>query len=169
MRESRVYSSIAFRLVLSMVLQAQRKNLSSSNVLPCLPLKITPAKSRAAASLLVKGGTLVSEPCQKCSGVQVRFGDKTTCINCGNMENSGSAQNKVGPDKAQVVFGPGQLISAASLIEEKIALACKRNKARERRFDANAEGQSSRDLSPDLRKDKEPNHITSGIYLRVGR
>jgi UPF0148 protein len=80
------------------------------------------SKIKAAASLLVKGGTLVSEPCQKCSGVQVRFGDKTTCINCGNMENSGSAQNKAEPDKAQVVLGPGQLISAASLIEEKIAL-----------------------------------------------
>jgi hypothetical protein len=38
------------------------------------------------------------------------------------MENSGPAQNKAEPDKAQVVLGPGQLISAASLIEGKIAL-----------------------------------------------
>lgn len=41
------------------------------------------AKIKSAASILLKGGTLVSEQCQKCGGVQVRFGGKTTCINCG--------------------------------------------------------------------------------------
>lgn len=41
------------------------------------------SKIKSAASILLKGGTLVSEQCQKCGGVQVRFGGKTTCINCG--------------------------------------------------------------------------------------
>ena len=40
-------------------------------------------KIKSAASILLKGGTLVSEQCQKCGGVQVRFGGKTVCINCG--------------------------------------------------------------------------------------
>jgi uncharacterized Zn finger protein (UPF0148 family) len=80
------------------------------------------SKIKAAASLLVKGGTLTSEPCHKCSGVQVRFADKITCINCGNVVNTGHAQPKAEPHKAAVVQGSAHLTSAASLIEEKIAL-----------------------------------------------
>lgn len=39
-------------------------------------------KIKSAASILLKGGTLVSEQCAKCGGVQVRFGGRTRCINC---------------------------------------------------------------------------------------
>lgn len=80
------------------------------------------SKIKAAASLLVKGGTLISESCHKCSGVQVRFADQTTCINCGNVENLSSAEPRIEPDKPQAVVAPGHLTSAASLIEEKIAI-----------------------------------------------
>ncbi len=73
---------------------------------------------RSAASLLVKGGTLTSEACKKCGGVQVRFADKTTCINCGNEERAG-AQQKMEKAPAQ---GSAGLASMASIIEEKIAL-----------------------------------------------
>jgi uncharacterized Zn finger protein (UPF0148 family) len=45
------------------------------------------AKLKEAASLLTKGGTLISEPCDLCSGVQVRFRNKVTCINCGNEKS----------------------------------------------------------------------------------
>lgn len=76
---------------------------------------------RTAASLLVKGGTLTNEPCPKCGGVQVRFADKTTCINCGNEVKAGAPpktkEEKIAP--AQASTG---LASAASIIEEKIAL-----------------------------------------------
>ena len=75
---------------------------------------------RSAASLLVKGGTLTSEACPKCGGVQVRFADKTTCINCGNEVKAGATQ-KVEPEKAASAQGYAGLASAASLIEEKIA------------------------------------------------
>ena len=68
---------------------------------------------RSAASLLVKGGTLTSEACKKCGGVQVRFADKTTCINCGNEE-------KTEPAKSTAPV-PAELGSVASIIEEKIA------------------------------------------------
>jgi uncharacterized Zn finger protein (UPF0148 family) len=80
------------------------------------------SRIKAAASLLVKGGTLTSEACQKCAGVQVRFADKITCINCGNEVITARDQLKAEPDKAPIVQGSAQLISAASLIEEKIAL-----------------------------------------------
>jgi uncharacterized Zn finger protein (UPF0148 family) len=74
---------------------------------------------KSAASLLVKGGTLTSEACPKCGGVQVRFADKTTCINCGN-ESQAAASQKAEPEKA--VQASAGLASAASLIEEKIGL-----------------------------------------------
>ena len=45
------------------------------------------AKLKEAASLLTKGGTLTDEPCGLCNGVQVRFRNKVTCINCGNEKN----------------------------------------------------------------------------------
>lgn len=45
------------------------------------------AKLKEAASLLTKGGTLIDEPCDLCKGVQVRFRNKVTCINCGNEKN----------------------------------------------------------------------------------
>jgi UPF0148 protein len=91
------------------------------------------ARIRSAASLLVKGGTLTSEPCPKCGGVQVRLADKTTCINCGNEVKAGAATAAAAaiaqPPKAEEKAAPApqapsspNLSSAASLIEEKIAL-----------------------------------------------
>ncbi|MEM2759560.1 MAG: Sjogren's syndrome/scleroderma autoantigen 1 family protein [Nitrososphaerales archaeon] len=37
----------------------------------------------AAVELLRKGGTLVSESCDACGGVQVKVSGKTVCVNCG--------------------------------------------------------------------------------------
>ena len=75
---------------------------------------------RSAASLIVKGGTLTSEACQKCGGVQVRFADKTTCINCGSEVKAGALQEEE-HEKVALAQGSAGLASAASLIEEKIA------------------------------------------------
>lgn len=83
------------------------------------------SRIKTGASLLASGGTLTSEPCHKCSGVQVRLGDKITCINCGNevnMGGGGGTQTKVELDKAVPSRSSAVLTSAASLIEEKIAL-----------------------------------------------
>jgi uncharacterized Zn finger protein (UPF0148 family) len=38
---------------------------------------------KSAADLLLKGGTLLSDSCAKCKGVQVRYKDETICISCG--------------------------------------------------------------------------------------
>lgn len=84
------------------------------------------SRIKTGASLLANGGTLTSEPCSKCSGVQVRLGEKITCINCGNEVNTGGGGGGTQPkgerDKAVPVRRSAVLTSAASLIEEKIAL-----------------------------------------------
>ncbi len=82
---------------------------------------------KTGASLLANGGTLTSDPCPKCSGVQVRFGDKITCINCGNEVNTTTTAASIKPKAEQdKVVPPARrsavLASAVSLIEEKIAL-----------------------------------------------
>ena len=40
---------------------------------------------KQAAEFLLKGGTLLSEPCEKCNGIQVKKNNEvTSCIICGN-------------------------------------------------------------------------------------
>jgi uncharacterized Zn finger protein (UPF0148 family) len=88
----------------------------------------TANRIKTGASLLANGGTLTSDPCPKCSGVQVRFGDKITCINCGNEINTAAAAaaTSIKPEAEQDKVGPparrsAVLASAISVIEEKIA------------------------------------------------
>jgi uncharacterized Zn finger protein (UPF0148 family) len=38
---------------------------------------------KSAADLLLKGGTLLSDSCVKCKGVQVRYKEETICVSCG--------------------------------------------------------------------------------------
>ena len=81
------------------------------------------SRMKAAASLLAKGGTLTSDPCPKCSGVQVRFSDKTTCVNCGNLSNTVLPPPKEElKETAGAIRAPRDLASVVSLMEEKIAL-----------------------------------------------
>jgi uncharacterized Zn finger protein (UPF0148 family) len=74
------------------------------------------SRIKSAASLLLKGGTLVSDPCEKCGGVQVKFADKITCINCGYE----AGQRKARPQVAEAKK-PANLESAAAVIEAKIS------------------------------------------------
>lgn len=85
------------------------------------------SRIKKGASLLANGGTLTSEPCPRCKGVQVRLGDKLTCINCGNEVNTTDvARLQTEREREQEKATPAQtsagLTSAASMIEEKIAL-----------------------------------------------
>jgi len=79
------------------------------------------ARIKNAASLLVRGGTLASDPCTKCGGVQVRYADKMTCINCGMESDTRPSQaqdNAVIPEPLTSVSG---LPSVATMVEQKIA------------------------------------------------
>lgn len=86
----------------------------------------TANRIKTGASLLANGGTLTSDPCPKCSGVQVRFGDKITCINCGNeAKTTTTAATSIKPKPEEDKVAPparrsAVLASAISVIEEKI-------------------------------------------------
>jgi uncharacterized Zn finger protein (UPF0148 family) len=82
------------------------------------------SRIKTGASLLANGGTLTSEPCPRCKGVQVRLRDKITCINCGNEVNTDVAhlQPERERENATPAQRPAVLTSAASMIEEKVAL-----------------------------------------------
>lgn len=80
------------------------------------------SRIKSGASLLASGGTLTSEPCHKCSGVQVRLREKITCINCGNEVNTVGTPLKAEPEMASPARKSAVLTSVASIIEEKIAL-----------------------------------------------
>ena len=41
-------------------------------------------KLKNAGEFVLRGGTLLSEPCNKCSGIQVRKDNEIKCIICGN-------------------------------------------------------------------------------------
>src|SRR5215212_2998239 len=80
------------------------------------------SRIKAGASLLASGGTLTSEPCHKCGGVQVRFGEKITCINCGNEVNTARTQPKAEREEVAAVEPirrSALLASVVTLIEEK--------------------------------------------------
>ena len=83
------------------------------------------SRIKTGASLLANGGTLTSEPCPKCKGVQVRLRDKITCINCGNEVNTdvvAPLQPERERENATLAQRSAVLASAASMIEEKIGL-----------------------------------------------
>lgn len=71
---------------------------------------------RSAASALLKGGTLVSEPCSKCGGVQVKLAQKISCINCGYEKAIPSEEQKTTTAEAMV----SDLHGSADIIENKI-------------------------------------------------
>ena len=70
-----------------------------------------------AASALLKGGTLVSDQCEKCGGVQVKFADKVTCINCGNETLPGGGPAPKAVEQQHIALSG----SAASAVEAKIS------------------------------------------------
>ncbi len=74
------------------------------------------ARIRSAASLLVKGGSLINEACSKCGGVQIKFGDKVTCVNCGSETVLAVQEPK--PESAPAI--KPDLATAATTIEDKI-------------------------------------------------
>jgi uncharacterized Zn finger protein (UPF0148 family) len=83
------------------------------------------SRIKTGASLLANGGTLTSEPCPRCKGVQVRLRDKITCINCGNEVNTdvvAPLQPERERENATLAQKSAVLTSAASMIEEKIGL-----------------------------------------------
>jgi uncharacterized Zn finger protein (UPF0148 family) len=54
---------------------------------------------KQAAESLLKGGTLLSEPCEKCNGIQVKKNNEVTCIICGNTTTQKEPKSSEDIDK----------------------------------------------------------------------
>ncbi len=70
------------------------------------------ARIKSAAAALLKGGTLVSEPCGKCGGVQVRIAGKVSCVNCGN---------EAAPEQKEALQKPSSMADSEKILEDKIS------------------------------------------------
>jgi uncharacterized Zn finger protein (UPF0148 family) len=46
-------------------------------------------KRQNPSDLLLRGGTLIANPCDKCHGVQIKYMNKIICANCGNETTLG--------------------------------------------------------------------------------
>jgi UPF0148 protein len=105
------------------------------------------ADIKNAAALLLKGGSLISEPCTECGGVQVKFKESIICVNCRNKQSiakhsdSNTTQNKglpvipLNPERVEVEIAPARFIiqdkilMLASQIRDEADLAVQKQKA----------------------------------------
>jgi len=74
------------------------------------------ARLKNAASLLMKGGTLTGEPCEKCGGVVVRLGTRTSCVACGAEVVTADK----GPEIKVRTKPAADLQTCESIVEKKI-------------------------------------------------
>lgn len=98
-----------------------------------------------AAELLRKGGTLVSQSCSICGGVQVKFSGKISCVNCGREEEiSSSEQRKEGRSEVKDV----QTTSASAIADLRNVIMTK-----------------LAELLPTLRSEKDPSKLAEYTNL----
>ena len=84
-----------------------------------------PADIKNAAALLLKGGSLISEACARCEGVQIRFKEDIICINCGNKKKI--SQTPTVTSQESIVIGKSEhtkidLEPAEYIIQDKILM-----------------------------------------------
>ena len=75
-----------------------------------------------AASLLLKGATLINEPCPKCRGVQVKFKNKNICVNCDDSKSVSGLVPQAIPSVGKASKPRGSERIPSSIIEGKIVL-----------------------------------------------
>jgi uncharacterized Zn finger protein (UPF0148 family) len=78
-----------------------------------------PSAIKNAAELLTRGASLINEACTKCRGVQVKFKEIITCINCGNEQRVFSDRSSIDSKQLSVVGDYKQV--PLELIENSIA------------------------------------------------
>ena len=49
---------------------------------------------KQGAYYLLRGGTLLSEPCKKCGNLQIKYKEDVICMNCQNIEQSRMEQQE---------------------------------------------------------------------------
>ncbi len=72
----------------------------------------------AASELLRKGATLLSEPCPRCGGVQIKYKGETICIVCGTGKDT-AAQPAAKPSSLKEVLEAKALEVAYMLRDER--------------------------------------------------
>lgn len=72
----------------------------------------------AASEMLRKGATLLSEPCPRCGGVQIKYKDEVSCIICG-VEKDKAAQPVTKPSSLRDVLEAKALEVAYMLRDER--------------------------------------------------
>lgn len=58
-----------------------------------------------AVSFLLRGGSLLSAPCAICNGVQIKYKNEITCVNCGKQEPVDKIDSKPPKSEHQVSNG----------------------------------------------------------------
>ncbi|MDG6908267.1 MAG: hypothetical protein JRN20_21055 [Nitrososphaerota archaeon] len=76
----------------------------------------------SGADLLRRGATLLREPCPKCGGLQIRYKEKTYCMNCDDIDAVLSPKQEV---KLEAKEAPAPTISLRKLMEDKLATVTK--------------------------------------------
>jgi len=80
-------------------------------------------KLKDAASLLLKGGTLINDPCPSCTGVQVRFQNENICINgCNPQDSVGQSTLTESADNKGNLNRNTNRGLAKSIIQEKVVI-----------------------------------------------
>ena len=80
-----------------------------------------PSAIKNAAELLTRGASLINEACPKCRGVQVKFKEVITCINCGHEQKRSKDVSSIHSKQRSMLESKGDPKSSPlEFIEDKI-------------------------------------------------
>lgn len=80
-----------------------------------------PSAIKNAAELLTRGASLINEACPKCRGVQVKFKEVITCINCGHEQKSSKDVSSIHSNQRSIFESKGKSKSSQlEFIEDKV-------------------------------------------------
>ncbi len=74
----------------------------------------------SGADLLRRGATLLREPCPKCGGLQIRYKEKTYCMNCDDIDAVLSPK-----PEAKIEVKETPTVSLRKLMEDKLTAVTK--------------------------------------------
>jgi len=80
-----------------------------------------PSAIKNAAELLTRGASLINEACPKCRGVQVKFKEVITCINCGHEQKRPTDVSSIHSKQQSMFESKGDSKSSPlEFIEDKV-------------------------------------------------
>lgn len=80
-----------------------------------------PSAIKNAAELLTRGASLINEGCPKCRGVQVKFKEVITCINCGHEQKRSKDVSSIHSKQRSMLESKGDSKSSSlEFIEDKV-------------------------------------------------